>query len=296
MIKFPYELKDITQDLLELLNAVNNFIQTHDAWAGDPTTPPQPTEDYWEACESLVGIWNGCSQPKICRVTDMEIALNELNAQLQEHDLSNSVDVQDSFYHAVERIKKTTALFYRTVRTPYVVESIESLADVSDSQICNMYGWVDEYGNPLIGKLSEERRNPGSIVDKNWRHPYEENRVLFQDAFNVAEKGWEPQQVTKVSSPEPHKETWQELYELGVLPEQAAKMKLVTVEEAKQSLNVASRGGLPQSDAYRDGLENLTCEELCKELDDMGVGYKTKTPKPNLIKKVRAAREVVAEQ
>lgn len=290
MNPFPLKAKDLDDQVYRLLDLANTFLEYHDEWADDRDSPDVPNDGYWDRCEALINAWCDTAIPQLFRGQAMEIAINELKSRFYEHD---GPAVKDVFFSAVSRLKDSIRDFYRLIQTKHYVEPVAALnaGGVSLNQICMMYGWMDEWGNPQVKRATDEIANPGSVVGPDWKHPYEVEREEFLAAFQTGQRSWRPAEATPPPEPKPHDVTWEELMDMDVFPEQAAKMKLTTVEEAQAEYDRIRK---IRANGDPDGLNNLSAEELKQELHELGVAYKAKTPKPVLVKKVRAAREALA--
>lgn len=125
-------------------------------------------------------------------------------------------------------------------------EEIRDLMDsgVNDEQICRIYGFQNEDGVPDYGKLSQEKRKPGTHFDpETWVHPTEKRR---QNEINELWRVRTPAKIETYETTQSERrlasETLQELIEQGVDADQIALMKGITVQDVEA---YAMQNGLP---------------------------------------------------
>jgi hypothetical protein len=135
-----------------------------------------------------------------------------------------------------------------TENLPEKIESVAqllSLEKMPAQQVARMYGWFDEFGNPDVNKVEEEKINPGKHT-ANWVNPNKVQRnQRVQDAWAVRCEtfgGWD----TSIFMPnadaplqkkeEPAKEPLEELLSYpGMTFDQAAKMKHMTIDQVRDA-------------------------------------------------------------
>lgn len=138
-----------------------------------------------------------------------------------------------------------------TIKTPVVKmpEPIEQLLSlepkVSYSQICKIYGWVDEDGNPQEHMVQEERQKPGTHINAKWVHPdIKRRRKMLADSWKRREIDASDVQTALNPPPQPKNADWRDpgpapepIEELLRIPnitiDQVARMKQITPDEVR---------------------------------------------------------------
>lgn len=91
-----------------------------------------------------------------------------------------------AFWNAYEWLVKAHETF--RLPNPPSVKELRDNQKVSDSQICLIYGWVNEEGFTDVEKVFEEYAKPGTHTGKNWIHPSVVRRQKL-DAESWAQRG-----------------------------------------------------------------------------------------------------------
>ena len=303
-MSFQYQIQDIEDRAYHSLSLAETFLNFHKEWADDDDSPQIPTAKYWRILAAFLDDWHEAQVPKLFQGTDIEHAVTNLKAQVAVHDAAETPDPPTGFFGAVDGLDQAVRRFYYRIRTPITVDSVQSMKSMEppalDSQICAMYGWIDEHGNPKTHLVQQEWKNPGSVVGPDWKHPREIDRLEFQAAFDLHKKTWKnTDKIAKTAPPErkPCPETWDELYDLkGLSLDQAARMKLVTVEEAKACLAAVERarqgkGPISNKQTLDDDIRDMDLDALKSSLTAAGVSFKDKTPKSTLARMLQQFRK-----
>lgn len=169
----------------------------------------------------------------------------------------------DSFWAALDALANARKQHGKTPKGHMPPESVEQLiATVPDQgQVARMLGLIDEDGGTQLDRLQQEIKNPGSVINENYRHPNDAKQdaeLDEQHAAYVAMLGGLP--VPK-SDRKACKETPEELYKQGVGAGQAANMlrkKIPDVEKQwagflekfgpPDTIQVTDRRGQPLSE------------------------------------------------
>jgi hypothetical protein len=126
--------------------------------------------------------------------------------------------------------------FTKPASEPRRPESIASLLKqgVTPTQVCGMWGLVDEHQRPQIDNLEQEQATPGSVIGEAYEWPtlrrYRDERVAKYAAYVSAII--EKHRADSAAGRKPCKESPEELYRQAVPADQAARMLCIEPAEA----------------------------------------------------------------
>ncbi len=255
----------------QLLAVADALLQTHAEWA-DGDSPM--TEDFATAVDDTIEVFANGDLPSDCRelaaiVAHMESAWEVYKAEAAAQDDPNYLPSQ-AFWSLLHKLR-SARIHTREGERHFTLETIEDLIvqKVSPTQICRMYGFVDEQGREQLWKLEEERQKPGTHTDraKGWLPPQErrhrEKQAKAQEALLRVNKRMTARinQVANKAKPAP--EPWDELILAGNSAEQIATLKRCTVEEVYAKADELGLDRPPLN--YNDSLANAEIKPVKEE-------------------------------
>lgn len=231
-----------------------------------------PGKTFWDPLAEIKKTWRNDAVPQILR-GDFSNRFERIVIAIEEFDLQDEAVEPYIVYSELEQLINAIAEFESYLSTPYVIESVQSLAmqpDVTHYQIAKMYGWTTPNGSPDAGKVAAEIQSPGSQT-KNYLHPKEQARRKSKKIWDAGKKEFEKALSNGELNPknedrQPCKESWEELAaDQFVSPEQAAKMKLVSVEEATTRLQEIRAAGQTSANTTPDPAADLKAIAECTD-------------------------------
>lgn len=161
----------------QLLAAVDHLIETWNAWSADDDLR-YITRGFEEAVEDCLGMFADGTIPGDLRELSHRVdSLVEHWEAWKEKNAATSDKVllpMQAFWASLEAIEDARREGMAPVRRP--LETIAQLdaQKVPDRQICMIYGFVDESGQPLFLMLQEEREQPGRHTgpQTGWKPPH----------------------------------------------------------------------------------------------------------------------------
>jgi hypothetical protein len=156
----------------------------------------------------------------------------EVNVYDERHDPEGIAEPHADFWRALDAL---ATAYSQPTREPNRPESIAVLTkqNVPATQICAIWGLVDEHGRPSIALLEQEQATPGSVIGEKYEWPTlrkcREERTLRYAVYLslIVEKG-----KAGSGQRQPCKETPEELYRQAVPVDQAARMLCIESDEA----------------------------------------------------------------
>lgn len=210
-----------------LLLVVDRLLETHKQWVASDT--PYMTEEFEKAVEEAIEVFDSGSVPANCRdlTARVESLAEHWHAYRSQALLSRDSHLLpgNGFWKALEQTREA-----REGARPQADVALESIADltrqnVSDRQICLIYGWVDATGQPEIWRLREERAKPGAHTGEGFEPPLRKRRLEREQRQREIVAGIRQQQARKLErlSSKPA-ESLEKLVADGVSAKQIAKM------------------------------------------------------------------------
>jgi hypothetical protein len=169
-----------TQQLLKL---IDEFQHAHDRWVND-LERPQPDEAYWTAVEKLIHGFAEANIPSTCRA--LATAVDRLSAEVDRFDQREDpaqLYPDESFWQSRDALQNERDAMRAREFPP--LEPIDELREqnVSDTQICHIYGFLDRRGCPMPWLVQQELDEPGSVLSvpnvidgRTWEDPRELQR------------------------------------------------------------------------------------------------------------------------
>lgn len=299
--KFPPFDKSFTDFLSgrenELLEVTRDFLHMHECWvaAGDDDRP-HPDEEYWHVTDTMIETFDAGDVPLSLR--PLFQAVEKFREQVNLFDQRMNVAAlmpPRTFWIARDQIEES---FFATIQAETEpvyppLEPIKLLIDgdqygngkVNWQQVAKMYRWFDKDGNPDVGKVMKEYREPGSVITDDWVDPrIEEWRAERMkrkrqsgDGAALMVKMPKIGKRSAAASDEdskPCKETPFELWKLpGMRVEQAAKMLKKPMDEV-QSLFDEFQAQKDREEQQRLGISSTP------SANPIPVAAKTPTPVP----------------
>lgn len=269
---------DIQERAKFLLAVVDTLITQHTAWVDDGDAH-LITEEFQTSVVESIEVFASGDVPANCRQLEQAIL------KMSEHWLiwANTVTTtgnenllpSNAFWRSMETIVSARSrAMPRQLRKLETIQTLDK-QKVPDRQICKMYGWEGDDGEPTaahLGMLDEERENPGKHTE-DMVHPLETKRLAEvarqQQIFDRVRKRRE-NKISSITTPAP--ESWEELFRQQLSAKQIATMKRCTVETVYAK---ATELGLPKpSLEYNDvrtqqGIHN-TPNESAQRMADGG--------------------------
>lgn len=227
----------------------------------------------------------------------LEAAESRLTASLKKaQELLRHGDFEESLAVALSGVRD----YGESLKPPEVAKpDVQALTrqGVSDEQICWILGWKDQFGNPDLKKLKEERRSPGIHLD-TWKSPlireFEEwKRSLLQRIDGLFERFGirrvEVDAVQVVPVPGVSRNTWELLEVFGNLQRSGLSIRKIAQQlglSYAKTLKLREQweaiyGETSQPGADREGrnavAEGVVGQPDCPRVgvpaeDDLGVG------------------------
>lgn len=217
-----------------LLDVTDNLLSVHANWLDADT--PYFTEELEKATLETIEVFGLGDIPGDLR--DLARVVDELAAQWEKFRQAAEVSrdphllPRDGFWKQIEMMRdlREAARPKPTVE----LETIEQLEkqNVSDRQICLIYGWVNGDGSPQFDKLREERKKPGTHINDDFIPPRERTRRQQEARQREIVEAIRAKQRKKLAVlTTPAKEAWPVLFEQGLSAKQLAKMKKVSLDD-----------------------------------------------------------------
>ena len=215
----------------EICQAVQHFVNEHEAWTEAKRTREFLDDRYWAAFEHSLALLSSGSIPESCR------ALVEAFQRVEEEKVFFEETARrtpaDRFWFAVDMLKKSLEATKNQNRERRgMVETPSQLADqgVAHEQIASEFGIT-------LDELRRELAEPGSIVDPaTWVHPFDrkaaEDNAAIADEFAKldAEERRQREEFEAFAEKAAEESTW-ELWINEVEVTQAAAMKRMPESE-----------------------------------------------------------------
>jgi hypothetical protein len=211
----------------ELLAVCEHAIAERQRW--ELSEMVKLSEELEDAVDGLVDTFAVGSLPSDCR--GLAVVAEQLKGVMDEWRESMRLTrrvaptPRQEFWRLLDRIDELLHAVKSPPKKP--LESVAELRrqEVSDEQICKIYGWIDARGGAEVWKVSEELAKPGTHTGSNWTDPRERTRQEAerkrQEAVNRARAARE-RKLAKLNAPPP--ESLAELIAQGVTLGQIAKM------------------------------------------------------------------------
>lgn len=221
-------------EVLDQLRVVVDATQkTYRAWINGGITEITPEDELWKSFSELAGIGKqsaGIVGPYFEAAADFWRKWNTFTraAHASPEDVNIvSVDVWGS-WEAIEDIR--TAELFRAAPPLETLAQLEK-QNVGPNQICEIYGWKDNYGRPMLSRVAEEsskdpkhRLTPKNPLQARFDREHAERTEIVQNYRNRARR-----KVEAATKPGP--ESLEELVATGVSAEQISKIKRISTEE-----------------------------------------------------------------
>lgn len=217
-----------------LFLVTDHLLASHREWVEQDT--PYVTEAFEQSVDDALEVYRDGDVPRDCRGLDSlfnELAERWAKWKAEAAASGDEPAVPDhAFWVKLDQIAKA-----REIARPKARRQLETVADltaqkVPDRQICKIYGWVDDVGNPDLKTLQEERASPGTHVGPDFVPPHERRRQeeesRRQDALDRIRERTERKLRRRL---DPAPEPLAELVEQGLSATQIARMKRCTIED-----------------------------------------------------------------
>lgn len=224
----------------QLVLAARRMTDAHARFVADPELS-NPPDYFFAACRDACEAFEAGDLPAMLR--PLSERMDKLADKLAAYDRLDPQpnDPGEGFWAAFEGVLSVMQAPARRLAT---LESIEDLTaqKVPDTQICKIYGFIDQWDRPRMDLLAKERAKPGSVtlspdgVDgKPWRDPREKDlEADFGTALAdlLSQRGEYLPPVPPESPACP--ETIEQLFAQKVPEQQAARMLKLTVDQVAE--------------------------------------------------------------
>lgn len=152
-----------------LMDAVEQFINAHNAWVEDVNSE-HPTIAYWDAADELFEAFDSGSIPAASR--RLAAAVYELAEEKRKHEASDNVDPSGEFWARREQLEDTWNALRFGHRAKYR-ETVKELdrQNVPHEQIARIWGLRHRDGSGNAALVARELEFPGSVIGPDYIHP-----------------------------------------------------------------------------------------------------------------------------
>ena len=165
-----------------LLAVIDHVLARRRDWI--ESDAPYVTEDVETAVDELVEVFSGGTIPGSCRAIEGQVSQlgrywRDWKDQVAATGLSTILPSND-FWKAIERVAELReAAKPRPKRRLETIQDLAVVQKVPAYQICDIYGWMDENGQPESWKIAEELAEPGKHTgpESGWVDPGEKKRL-----------------------------------------------------------------------------------------------------------------------
>ena len=227
---------DVSQQPIEgrqqyLIDVVVNLLTARLEWVESDEERVRDDSELYRAAEETIEVFADGAIPSALRKMAHVVASDLAPAWKRFVDgrqVSNAPIDEVPGDHVWAAIDALTELRddLRSTAMPQI-ETVEELRrqNVSDRQICVIYGWLDDSGAPELHKVREEIAEPGRHT-KDWVHPLQRKRDEAQENNRRIRERIARRQRSKVQNlTAPCPEPIEDLILQGLSAKQIAKMR-----------------------------------------------------------------------
>ena len=165
-----------------LLAVVDNVLTKRREWIESDS--PYVTEDVETAVDELVEVFSGGMVPGNCRAIEEQVGQLGRFWRVWKDEVAatglTTILPSNDFWKAIERVAELReAAKPRPKRRLETIQDLAVVQKVPAYQICDIYGWMDENGQPESWKIAEELATPGKHTgpESGWVDPGEKKRL-----------------------------------------------------------------------------------------------------------------------